>query len=160
MLALLSPKSDRLVVASMNEPKKILRHWRRRTTGDKSSIFEKKFLSVDLLFFFIVSRREMAGAEEKDFDKMKSFEIFQEILRQSEPFSTSNRQQPTLQTDTEKLLVHCASLFAKELVSKSSIVAKNRKQKNSIISADDVRFVLKNDWKVYDSTSFNKIDQN
>lgn len=92
-----------------------------------------------------------------DLEDLEPSAFFARILRQSTP---SNRQQSLLQADTEKLLVQCASLFAQELVSQSASVAQRRSDKSSSSTAiriDDVKFVLKHQWPVYDSSSYNRI---
>lgn len=86
--------------------------------------------------------------------------FFNQILLQSRSYS-QQQQQPTLQSDTEKLLVNFASLFAQELVSKSSLIAQRRTDKiDKSIHINDVNFVLKHQWPIYDSSSYNQISEN
>jgi hypothetical protein len=87
--------------------------------------------------------------------------FFTRILLQSGQYSSINSQQPTLQSDTEKLLVNFASLFAQELVLKSSSIAQRRIGTSSTsININDVNFVLKHQWPIYDSSSYNQISEN
>ena len=83
--------------------------------------------------------------------------FFTQTLLQSGQYSSTNRQQPTLQSDAEKLLVNFASLFAKELVTKSSSVAQRRVETSTSININDVNFVLKHQWPTYDSSSYNQV---
>jgi hypothetical protein len=86
--------------------------------------------------------------------------LFTRILLQSGQYSPSNSQQPVLQPDAEKLLINFASLFAQELVSKSSSVAQRRTESSSpSININDVNFVLKHQWPIYDSSSYNQIPE-
>jgi hypothetical protein len=90
---------------------------------------------------------------------LNSSAFFTRILLQSGQYSSSNPpQQPVLQSDAEKLLVNLASLFAQELVFKSSS-ATERRSGNSI-NLNDVNFVLKHQWPIYDSSSYNQIPEN
>ncbi|UJR31368.1 hypothetical protein I4U23_018862 [Adineta vaga] len=91
-------------------------------------------------------------------EDLPSAAFFTRILLQSGQYSSS----PTLESDTEKLLVNFATLFAQQLVSKSSAaaVASRRTQKSTSITLNDVNFVLKHQWPIYDSSSYNKISQN
>jgi histone H3/H4 len=84
--------------------------------------------------------------------------FFTRILLQSRQYSSSNSQQATLESDAEKLLVNFASLFAQELVSKSSSIAQRRT--GTSINLNDVNFVLKNQWPIYDNSSYNQISEN
>jgi hypothetical protein len=88
--------------------------------------------------------------------------LFTRILLQSGQYSSSNPQQPILQPDAEKLLVNFASLFAQELVSKSSSVAQRRigTSSSSSININDVNFVLKHQWPLYDNSAYNQIPKN
>lgn len=87
--------------------------------------------------------------------------FFTRILLQSGQYSSTNSQQPTLQSDAEKLLVNFASLFAQELVSKSSSIAQRRTgTSNNSININDVNFVLKHQWPIYDSSSYHQISEN
>jgi histone H3/H4 len=88
--------------------------------------------------------------------------LFTRILLQSGRYSSSNPQQPVLQSDAEKLLINFASLFAQELVSKSSSVAQRRIETSSStsINKNDVNFVLKHQWPIYDSSSYNQTPKN
>ena len=102
--------------------------------------------------------------------------FFSRILLQSGQYSSSNplQRQPTLETGAEKLLVKFATLFAQELVSKSSTIAQQRTRSSSFstttttsssssstaIHINDVNFVLKHQWPLYDSSSYNKISEN
>ena len=97
-----------------------------------------------------------------DSEELAPSAVFTRILLQSGHYSSSNSKQPTLQSDAEKLLVNFASLFAKELVSKSSSIAQRRTgtSSSSSINVNDVNFVLKHQWPVYDSSSYNKICEN
>ncbi|CAF1994021.1 unnamed protein product [Rotaria magnacalcarata] len=87
--------------------------------------------------------------------------FFNRILLQSGQYSSSNPQQPLLQPDAEKLLVNLASLFAQELVSKSSSATQRRigTSSSTSIKENDVNFVLKHQWPIYDSSSYNKIPE-
>jgi hypothetical protein len=88
-------------------------------------------------------------------------DFFTKILLQSGRYSSSNSQPPTLQGDAEKLLIDFASLFAQELVSKSSSVAQRRTGSSSAsININDVNFILKHQWPIYDSSSYNQIPEN
>jgi histone H3/H4 len=84
--------------------------------------------------------------------------FFTRILLQSRQYSSSNSQQATLESDAEKLLVNFASLFAQELVSKSSSITQRRT--GTSINLNDVNFVLKNQWPIYDNSSYNQISEN
>jgi hypothetical protein len=97
-----------------------------------------------------------------DLEDLEPSAFFTRILRQSGSTSSSIRQQPVLQAETEKILVRCASLFAHELVSKSASVAQRRAEKSSSAAAiriDDVNFVLKHQWPVYDSSSYSRVTE-
>lgn len=92
--------------------------------------------------------------------------LFNRILLQSGQYSLSSStnpvQPPTLQSDAEKLLIKLASLFAQELVSKSSSVAQRRigtSSSSNPINIDDVNFVLKHQWPIYDSSSYNQMSE-
>ncbi len=93
-------------------------------------------------------------------DEPNSSAFFTQIILQSGQYSSSNNpeQQPVLQSDAEKLLVNIASLFAKELVLKSSS-ATQRRSGNSI-NLNDVNFVLKHQWPIYDSSLYSQIHEN
>jgi hypothetical protein len=94
---------------------------------------------------------------------------FTRILLQSGQYSLStSQQQPCLQADAEKLLVQCATLFARELVSKSAAVENlsrsrtndNHEQTEPLtmsIRLKDVDFVLKHQWPIYHSASYNQL---
>ena len=86
--------------------------------------------------------------------------LFTRILLQSGQYSSSNPQQPILQSDAEKLFTNFASLFAQELVAKSSSIAQNRLGTSTSINIHDVNFVLKHQWPLYDSSSYNQITEN
>jgi len=91
---------------------------------------------------------------------LNSSAFFTRILLQSGQYSSSNlqQQQPVLQSNAEKLLVNLASLFAQELVFKSSSATERRS--GSSINLNDVNFVLKHQWPIYDSSSYNQIPEN
>jgi len=94
-------------------------------------------------------------------EDLNSSAFFTRILLQSGQYSSTNSQQPTLQPDAEKLLVNFASLFAQELVSKSSSIAQRRTETSTnSININDVNFVLKHQWPIYDSSSYNQISEN
>ncbi|CAF0829607.1 unnamed protein product [Rotaria sordida] len=100
-----------------------------------------------------------------DLENLIPSSLFTRILLQSGQYSSSsNAQQPTLQSDTEKLLINFASLFAQELVSKSSSIAQRRigtsSSSSTTININDVNFVLKHQWPIYDSSSYNQISEN
>ena len=85
--------------------------------------------------------------------------FFTRILLQSGRYSASNpQQQPGLQGDAEGLLVKFASLFAQDLVSKASRAAQNRSGHS--IHLNDVNFVLKHQWPIYDSSSYHRVAEN
>jgi hypothetical protein len=87
--------------------------------------------------------------------------FFTQILLQSGQYSSTNPQQPTLQSDAEKLLINFASLFAEELVTKSSSIAQRRTETSAnSININDVNFVLKHQWPIYDNSSYNQISEN
>ncbi|CAF1108114.1 unnamed protein product [Rotaria sp. Silwood1] len=89
--------------------------------------------------------------------------FFNRILLQSSQYSSSNPQQTRLQSDAEKLLINFASLFAQELVSKSSSIAQRRIGTSSSLTSiniNDVNFVLKYQWPIYDSSAYNQIPEN
>jgi len=88
--------------------------------------------------------------------------FFTRILLQSGQYSSTNSQQPILQSDAEKLLVNFASLFAEELVTKSSSFAQRRTETSAVnsININDVNFVLKHQWPIYDNSSYNQISEN
>jgi len=87
--------------------------------------------------------------------------FFTQILLQSGQYSSTNPQQPTLQSDAEKLLINFASLFAEELVTKSSSIAQRRTETSvNSININDVNFVLKHQWPIYDNSSYNQISEN
>ncbi len=90
-------------------------------------------------------------------DNLNSSEFFTQILLQSGQYSSSNPP-PILQSDTEKLLVNLGSLFAQELVFKSSSATQNRS--GNSINLNDVNFVLKHQWPIYDSSLYNQIPEN
>ncbi|CAF1015782.1 unnamed protein product [Adineta ricciae] len=84
---------------------------------------------------------------------LHSSDFFTRILLQSGQYTSP----PTLESDAEKLLVHFATLFAQQLVSKSSLAATARRTpKPTPINLNDVNFVLKHQWPVYDSSSYNQ----
>jgi len=84
--------------------------------------------------------------------------FFTQILLQSGQYSSTNPQQPTLQSDAEKLLINFASLFAEELVTKSSSIAQRRTETSvNSININDVNFVLKHQWPLYDNSAYNQL---
>jgi hypothetical protein len=90
---------------------------------------------------------------------------FTRILLQSAHYSPSADQQSPLDKDTSKLLVHCASLFVQHLVNEAATAAHHRQTNDqtsaaisSPISLDDVNFVLKHRWPVYDSSAYVQTD--
>lgn len=90
--------------------------------------------------------------------------LFNRILLQSSKYSSANPQQPTLELDAEKLLVNLASLFAQELVSQSSSAAQRRigtssSSSTNSIKINDVNFVLKHQWPLYDSSSYSQVPE-
>lgn len=86
----------------------------------------------------------------KQFEDRSTSECFQQILSQ-----TTNRQ-ISIDVETEKLLGRLAEFFAEELVKKSDDVAQHRTKNNGgqSIEKKDVEFVLKNQWKLYDSSAY------
>ncbi|CAF0825029.1 unnamed protein product [Adineta steineri] len=95
-----------------------------------------------------------------NFEKLSPTDLFTQILLQSGQYSSSNSQQPVLESDAEKLLINFAELFAKELVSQSSSVAQRRSETTTSIKLNDVNFVLKHQWPIYDNSSYNQISKN
>ncbi|CAF0823382.1 unnamed protein product [Adineta steineri] len=95
-----------------------------------------------------------------NFEKLSPTDLFTQILLQSGQYSSSNLQQPILEADVEKLLINFAELFAKELVSQSSSVAQRRSETSTSIKLNDVNFVLKHQWPIYDNSSYNQISKN
>ncbi|CAF0965355.1 unnamed protein product [Adineta steineri] len=95
-----------------------------------------------------------------NFEKLSPSDLFTQILLQSGQYSSSNSQQPVLESDAEKLLINFAELFAKELVSQSSSVAQRRSETSTSIKLNDVNFVLKHQWPIYDNSSYNQISKN
>jgi hypothetical protein len=93
-----------------------------------------------------------------NFDDLNSSDLFTRILLQSGQYSSLNSQKPTLESNAEKLLSNCASLFAQELVAKSSLATQQRQ--GTSINLNDVNFVLKNQWPIYDSSAYNQILEN
>ncbi|CAF4340186.1 unnamed protein product, partial [Adineta steineri] len=89
-----------------------------------------------------------------NFEKLSPTDLFTQILLQSGQYSSSNSQQPILEADVEKLLINFAELFAKELVSQSSSVAQRRSETSTSIKLNDVNFVLKHQWPIYDNSSY------
>ncbi|CAF4339771.1 unnamed protein product, partial [Adineta steineri] len=89
-----------------------------------------------------------------NFEKLSPTDLFTQILFQSGQYSSSNSQQPILESDAEKLLINFAELFAEELVSQSSSVAQRRSETSTSIKLNDVNFVLKHQWPIYDNSSY------
>ena len=88
------------------------------------------------------------------FEDLLPSQCFTRILLQSGQYSSST--QPILESKTEKLLVQIASRFAEELVAKADLAAQRRTEHGSI-QINDVEFVLKHHWPIYDSSSYDQI---
>ena len=93
-----------------------------------------------------------------NFEDLNSSAVFTRILLQSGQYSTANSQPPVLQPDAEKVLVELANLFARELVSQASSATQRRQ--GSSIHRDDVNFVLKHQWPIYDSSAYHPLPEN
>lgn len=92
-----------------------------------------------------------------NFEDLNSSAVFTRILLQSHDYSLDHSPSPVLQSDAEKLLVQLANLFAEELVSQASS-ATQRRQGNSI-DLNDVNFLLKHRWPIYDSSAYHQISE-
>ena len=149
----------------------------RRVQSTKSMCLSKKHAygdTSDTIFFAVKQRssfvyfihfhaalpRTKMTTTSTDSEDLAPSAFFTQIILQSGSRASSNRQQPILQADAEKLLVQCASLFAQELVAKSASVAQQRPDGRASIRIDDVNFVLKHQWPIYDASSIDGIAEN
>ena len=137
---------------------------KKHSYGDTSDTFsfaakQRSFFVYFIHFHAFVPRTKMTTTS-TDSEDLAPSAFFTQIMLQSGPCTSSNRQQPMLQADAEKLLVQCASLFAQELVAKSASVAQRRPQGHAAIRIDDVNFVLKHQWPIYDASSTDGIVEN
>ena len=90
-------------------------------------------------------------------EDLNSSDLFTRILLQSNQYSLDHSPPPVLQPDAEKLLVQLANLFAEELVSQTSSASQIRQGHS--IDLNDVNFVLKHRWPIYDSSAYHQIPE-
>ena len=90
----------------------------------------------------------------KEFEDRAAAECFQRILSQ-----TTNRP-ISLDANAEKLVERLAELFAEELVSKADDVAQRRVTEDRSIEKEDVEFVLKHRWTLYDPSAYFQTKKN
>lgn len=90
----------------------------------------------------------------KEFEDRSTAECFQQILSQ-----TTNRP-ISLDANAEKLVERLAEMFAEELVSKADDVAQRRVTQCRSIEKEDVEFVLKHRWTLYDPSAYFQTKKN